>query len=72
MPTVRLPVGEVGARYRPYTLAEMPELTAASLRVASFFAGAGGSSTGYRLAGLKPVYANERNPLAAASYRANS
>ena len=39
--------------------------------VASLFAGAGGSSTGYRLAGYEVAYANDCDPHAAATYSAN-
>lgn len=41
------------------------------LRVASLFAGGGGSSTGWRWAGFKVVYANEFMPYAADVYQAN-
>lgn len=37
----------------------------------SLFAGAGGSSTGYRMAGFRVGYANEFVPIAQESYRAN-
>ncbi len=41
------------------------------LNVASFFAGTGGSSTGYRMAGYRVLYANEFVEAARASYAAN-
>jgi DNA (cytosine-5)-methyltransferase 1 len=41
------------------------------LKVASTFAGAGGSSTGYRMVGCRVVWANEFVPAAQDSYRAN-
>lgn len=41
------------------------------LYVASLFAGAGGSSLGYRMAGYRVLWANEFVPAAQASYRAN-
>ena len=40
-------------------------------KVISTFAGAGGSSTGYRMAGFKIALANEFVPIAQDSYRAN-
>jgi site-specific DNA-cytosine methylase len=39
--------------------------------VASFFAGGGGSSIGYSLAGGRVIFANEFDPAAATMYRAN-
>lgn len=41
------------------------------LKVASTFSGAGGSCTGYRMAGYRVVWANEFVPAAQDSYRAN-
>lgn len=41
------------------------------LTVASLFAGAGGSSTGYRMAGCKVVWVNEFIPAARETYHAN-
>lgn len=40
-------------------------------RAASFFSGGGGSSTGYKMAGFKMLYANEFVEAAQATYRAN-
>lgn len=40
--------------------------------VVSTFAGAGGSSTGYRMAGFRVLLANEFVPIAQESYRANA
>lgn len=40
-------------------------------KVASLFAGCGGSSLGYRMAGFRVVYANEFVPAALSIYRAN-
>jgi DNA (cytosine-5)-methyltransferase 1 len=51
---------------------EIVALKSNGLTVASFFAGAGGSSTGYRMAGFKVLYANEFVPIAAESYKANA
>lgn len=42
------------------------------LTVASTFSGAGGSCTGYRMAGFKVVWANEFVPAAQDSYKANA
>lgn len=39
--------------------------------VVSLFAGAGGSSTGYRLAGYRVIWANEIDDIAADSYKSN-
>jgi DNA (cytosine-5)-methyltransferase 1 len=41
------------------------------LTVASTFAGAGGSCTGYKMAGFEVLWANEFEPTAAKCYRAN-
>lgn len=41
-------------------------------KVASTFSGAGGSCTGYRIAGCKVVWANEFVPIAQESYKANA
>ena len=41
-------------------------------KVASTFSGAGGSCTGYRMAGFRVVWANEFVPAAQASYKANA
>lgn len=38
----------------------------------SLFAGCGGSSIGYRMAGFDILYANEFIPIAAETYRANA
>lgn len=40
-------------------------------KVVTTFAGAGGSSTGYRIAGMKPVWASEFHPHAADCYESN-
>lgn len=44
----------------------------AGLRVASTFSGAGGSCLGYRLAGFSVAWANEFEPTAAETYKANA
>jgi len=58
----------------PYRIPLMDEIRAVpwnGLRVASLFCGAGGSSTGYRMAGYRIVGAVEFVPAAADSYAAN-
>lgn len=58
----------------PYAVPTMVEIEAGELNgltVASTFAGAGGSSTGWRIAGYRVVWANEFHPPAAESYAAN-
>jgi len=59
----------------PYVIPTMAEVRALpwnGYRVASLFAGGGGSSTGYRMAGYRVVYANEFVEAAAETYRANA
>lgn len=59
----------------PYRVPLMSEIVAIpwnGLKVASTFSGAGGSCTGYRMAGFKVVWANEFVPAAQASYKANA
>jgi len=58
----------------PYRIPSMDEIRAVpwnGLRVASAFSGAGGSSTGYRMAGYRVLAAVEFVPAAADSYQAN-
>lgn len=58
----------------PYRVPLMSEIVALpwnGFKVASTFSGAGGSCTGYRMAGFKVVWANEFVPSAQASYKAN-
>lgn len=57
--------------YRVPTMAEINELPDSGLRVVSTFAGAGGSSTGYRMAGAKVLWASEFIAAAADTYAAN-
>jgi DNA-cytosine methyltransferase len=58
--------------YRPYVMADVMESSAAGkFKVITTFAGGGGSSTGYRLAGGKVSLASEFVPEAARTYRAN-
>lgn len=60
---------------RPYGVPTMAEIRAIpwnGLKVASTFSGAGGSCTGYRMAGYRVVWANEFVPAAQASYKANA
>jgi DNA-cytosine methyltransferase len=59
----------------PYRVPTMDEIRAIpwnGLKVASTFSGAGGSCTGYRMAGYRVVWANEFVPAAQASYKANA
>ena len=60
-----------------YTALSMPSVKAVNAarkryRAASFFAGGGGASFGYRMAGFDVVYANEFVKVAAETYRANA
>jgi DNA-cytosine methyltransferase len=58
--------------YRPYMLADVMRAAAAKkFTVISTFAGGGGSSTGYRLAGGMVLLVNEFVPEARHTYRAN-
>ena len=57
--------------YRVPSMAEIRALPLNGFTVASTFAGGGGSSCGYRMAGFKVVYANEVVPIARESYAAN-
>jgi DNA (cytosine-5)-methyltransferase 1 len=59
----------------PYRVPLMTEIAALpwnGFKVASTFSGAGGSCTGYRMAGFRVVWANEFVPAAQASYKANA
>lgn len=58
--------------YRVPLVSEIRKIRPNGLKVATTFAGAGGSSTGYRLAGFQVVWANEFVPIAQESYRANA
>lgn len=57
--------------YRPPLMSEVRAVAPNGLVVASTFAGAGGSSTGYRMAGFRVAYANEFVPAARDTYAAN-
>jgi hypothetical protein len=58
--------------YRPYMMADVLRASAAGKFTAiSTFAGGGGSSTGYRLAGAKVLLVNEFVPEAARTYKTN-
>lgn len=58
--------------YQPYTLRDVFSHSSEGLfTVVSTFAGGGGSSTGYRLAGGNILVANEVDPVAAQTYRLN-
>jgi len=59
----------------PYKVPTMDEVRAIpwnGFKVASTFSGAGGSCTGYRMAGFKVVWANGFVPIAQESYKANA
>lgn len=56
---------------RPPTMDEINATPWNGLRVASLFAGCGGSSLGYRMAGFRVVYANELNEHAVDAYELN-
>ena len=57
--------------YRVPTMDEVRAIPWNGLTVASTFSGAGGSCTGYRMAGYRVVWANEFVPAAQDSYLAN-
>lgn len=57
--------------YRVPLMAEIARMPWNGLTAASFFAGGGGSSTGYRMEGYRVCYANEIVPEARAAYKAN-
>lgn len=57
--------------YRVPTMREIENLPSNGLNVVSLFAGGGGSSTGYRMAGYRVLYANEFVQAAADTYLAN-
>ena len=57
--------------YRVPTMAEVQAIPLCGLRVASTFSGGGGSSLGYRMAGLKVAYASEFVESARETYAAN-
>ncbi len=58
--------------YKPYSLASVKRRSSKKLfTVVSTFAGGGGSSTGYRLAGGKVIFANEFVDAAVNAYRLN-
>lgn len=57
--------------YRVPLLSEIRKIPWNGFTVATTFAGTGGSSLGYRMAGFKVVWANEFVPIAQDSYRAN-
>jgi len=58
--------------YKVPTMAEIRGIPWNGFRVASTFSGAGGSCTGYRMAGFRVVWANEFVPAAQESYEANT
>lgn len=58
--------------YAVPTMADIRDLPWNGFRAVSTFSGAGGSSTGYRMAGFRVLYANEFVPAAQDTYRANA
>lgn len=58
--------------YRVPSMAEVADVEWNGLRVASLFAGCGGSCLGYRMAGYRVAWANEFEDNAAAAYRENA
>lgn len=58
--------------YRVPSMAEICKIKPNGLTVATTFAGGGGSSLGYRMAGFRVIYANEFVPIAQESYKANA
>jgi DNA (cytosine-5)-methyltransferase 1 len=58
--------------YKVPSMLEIATLPWNGFKVASTFSGAGGSCTGYRMAGFKVVWANEFVPIAQESYKANA
>lgn len=58
--------------YRVPLMSEIQQIPWNGITVASTFSGAGGSCTGYRMAGCRVVWANEFVPAAQASYKANA
>jgi site-specific DNA-cytosine methylase len=74
-PPVILPTGAGGPDkppYRPLTMAEIAAIPWNGLNVISTFAGAGGSSLGYRMAGFRVLWANEFVEAAREVYRLNA
>lgn len=57
--------------YKIPTMRQIGRKKRNGLTVASTFSGAGGSCTGYEMAGMTVVWANEFEPTAAATYAAN-
>ncbi len=57
--------------YRVPSMEEVAQIPWNGLTVVSTFAGAGGSSLGYRMAGFRVLWANEFVPIAQESYRLN-
>jgi site-specific DNA-cytosine methylase len=57
--------------YRVPLVSEIAAMPWNGMTVATTFAGCGGSSLGYRMAGFRVVWANEFVPVAQESYRAN-
>jgi DNA (cytosine-5)-methyltransferase 1 len=56
--------------YKPLTLADLSEAPLTGATIASTYSVCGGTDIGFRLAGFKPVWANELDAHAAATYSA--
>ncbi len=62
----------LGPPYSVPSMDEIAEIPSHGLTVATTFAGCGGSSLGYKMAGFKVVWANEFHSLSAECYELNS
>lgn len=74
-PASTIMAGRIDPNKPLYRIPSMIEIAAVpwnGLTVASTFAGCGGSSLGYRMAGFRVLWANEFVPSAQDSYRANA
>lgn len=74
-PATMLPIAEMAngkPAYRVPSMAEIAALPWNGFNVISTFAGCGGSSTGYRMAGFRVLLASEFIPAAQKTYRANA
>lgn len=73
MPTLPIQVLNDMKQITGRSIPSMKEINASkkTLTAVSFFSGCGGSSTGYKMAGYKVLYANEFIPIAAETYKAN-
>lgn len=70
-PNPRNDSGPTKPPYRVPSMAEIAALPDSGYRAISLFAGCGGSCLGYRMAGIRVVWANEFIPAARETYAAN-